>query len=40
MAGKAIDMLESAKGLKVVSSENFLGLKGSDKAAELPDEEK
>lgn len=30
MAGKAIDMLESAKGLKVVSSDNFLGLKSND----------
>ncbi len=40
MAGKAIDMLESAKGLKVVSSDNFLGLKGGDAAAELPKDEK
>jgi DNA-damage-inducible protein D len=40
MAGKAIDMLESAKGLKVVSSENFLGLKGGDAPSELPEEGK
>ena len=33
----SLDMLESAKGLKVVSSENFLGLKGGDTSSELPE---
>jgi DNA-damage-inducible protein D len=39
MAGKAIDMLESAKGLKVVSSDNFLGLRGNNEQGALPPEE-
>ncbi len=38
MAGKAIDMLESAKGLKVVSSDNYLRLKGSNEQETLPSE--
>ncbi len=39
MAGKSMDMLESTKRLKVVSSDNFLGLKGNtDREALLPEE--
>jgi prophage antirepressor-like protein len=39
MAGKSMDMLESTKRLKVVSSDNFLGLKGNtDQEALLPEE--
>ena len=35
-AGNAIERLEKEKNIKVVSSENFLGLTGGDKPNELP----
>ena len=36
IGGKALANYEQDTGLKVVSSDNFLGLKGSDKPEELP----
>ena len=36
MTGDALKGFEQRTGIKVVSSENFLGLKGSDKPDELP----
>ena len=36
-AGNAVERLEKDKGLKVVSTQNFLGLTGSDKPDELPE---
>jgi DNA-damage-inducible protein D len=36
MAGEARRNLEKKLGEKVVSSDNFLGLKGDDAASELP----
>lgn len=40
IGGDALKNFESKTGLKVVSSENFLGLKGGDAATELPEPEK
>jgi hypothetical protein len=37
MAGEARRNLEKKLGEKVVSSDNFLGLKGSDTPSELPE---
>jgi DNA-damage-inducible protein D len=37
-AGEALQRVEANTGQKVVSSANFLGLKGGDKASELPEE--
>ncbi len=39
-AGEALQRVEANTGQKVVSSANFLGLKGGDKASELPEGEK
>jgi DNA-damage-inducible protein D len=39
-AGNARLQVERVKGVKVVSSENFLGLKGGDTPSELPEEGK
>lgn len=39
-AGNARLQVERVKGVKVVSSENFLGLKGGDMASELPEDGK
>jgi DNA-damage-inducible protein D len=40
IGGDALKNFESKTGLKVVSSENFLGLKGGDAPSELPEEGK
>jgi DNA-damage-inducible protein D len=37
IGGDALRNFENKTGLKVVSSDNFLGLKGSNEASELPD---
>jgi DNA-damage-inducible protein D len=37
-AGEALQRVEANTGQKVVSSANFLGLKGGDKVSELPEE--
>jgi DNA-damage-inducible protein D len=39
-AGEALQRVEANTGQKVVSSANFLGLKGGDAASELPEAEK
>ena len=36
MTGDALKGFEKRTGIKVVSKDNFLGLKGSDKPEELP----
>ncbi|MBL7818916.1 MAG: Bro-N domain-containing protein [Saprospiraceae bacterium] len=39
-AGNAIERLEKEKNIKVVSSQNYLGVKGGDKPDELPPDDK
>jgi hypothetical protein len=40
IGGKALKNYEEETGLKIVSSDNFLGLKGRDKPDELDEETK
>lgn len=40
MVGESLKGYEARTGLKVVSSDNFLGLTGGNKLNELPEEDK